>query len=243
MNSVKYNNWREAVQNHRHAASGFDKEAAWQKLNPPQATGRKRILYWLAAACLLTALFVAALQWSKKTDDATPGMVKKQGGDIQVNPLPNEVRPEQALVPNKNLSDVSEKAVVNPLVNDLQPGKNTLVKTPEHLPPPTPEPMNRLPEQTAFAAIDTPAATVTIPAVVATKNNTAANVLKIVHINELNNQNAGISQMVQEERKPSRIPFSKPAYTQYAADQEPPPVQTERRRFGLLKTVASLKEN
>jgi hypothetical protein len=49
--------------------------------------------------------------------------------------------------------------------------------------------------------------------------------------------------MVQGERKPSRIPFSKPAYTQYAAEQEPLPVQTERKRFGLLKTVASLKEN
>jgi hypothetical protein len=243
MNSVKYNNWREAVQNHQHAVSGFDREAVWEKLNPPKTSRRKRTLIWLAAACMVTILFVAALQWNGKTIDASPGIGKKPGNEIHGNPPVKEAKEDSAAVQNQQQPYISGKENIEPIANDRTSGKNAHAKTPEQAYPANPEPMIGYPEETAFAVVDTPAAKAIIPVVVETKNNTAANVLKIVHINELINQNAGISQTVQGERKPSRIPFSKPAYTQYAAEQEPPPAQTERKRFGLLKTVASLKEN
>ena len=243
MNSVKYNNWRETVQNHQQTTPGFDKEAAWLKLNLPKTTRRKRTLFWLAAACFTSALFIATLLWNKKTNVPVPGMVKKTGNERQRNQRSIEAKGEKAPAQNQQQTVFSGKEDIEQPVVEQQPGISNAVKTPGQAQPVNPEPKNNLPEQTALAVTDTQAIKANIPVEVKTQNNTAVSVLKIVHINELSNQNTSIPVLAQEERKPSRIPFSKPAYSQYTAEQEPPPVQTERKRFGLLKTVASLKEN
>lgn len=242
MNSVKYNNWRETVQHYRDETSGFNKETAWLKLSnqPLPARKRKRVLVWLAAACLCGMVF----SW----------FMINRSGNKQVAVNNNTVRPVNnsktgkagTLTTNSSTSTAvhderpmpGKYPVASPVqtVKEVQPERvqNTLPATVREYP----EEDKPLPVTAEYAP--------PLAATVQPKEEikpTAKPALKIIHLNELGQQQPVMAQQTPpEERTAPKFPLSKPGYAKYNSDEEPQPVIKQKRGFGLPRSLASLKD-
>lgn len=244
MNSVKYNNWKDAVR--AHAPGGFDANAAWEHFpqrNQPSRKKRKWLL-WLAAACIGGTVLLLNVISIKTQNTIENTMVQRAA----VADLANTIAVQQPFTnqtgkvvqPQKNNAhDINwQQPVIRTVINAVQKEK-TKLPIEENAVLPAPEtPVNivqLIPENNG-----TPV-TVKVEPV---KEQPKKNALKVVHINELGNTPAQYAQqnMPQPEtRTTPKLPLIKPSYANYEPEENEPP--KVKRSGGLLRSVASLKEN
>lgn len=245
MNSVKYNNWKDAVR--AHAPGGFNANAAWDKFqqrNQPSRKKRKWLL-WLAAACIGGTLFLLNVI-SIKTQNTIENSIVERAAVVELangiaaqQPFSNQVG--MVVPPQKNNAhDIHrQQPVIRTVTNAVQKEKTKLPT--EENPVRAPEtPVNfvqNIPE-TNIAPV-----TARIEPVKETQKAPAKPALRVVHINELGSRPDYAQQgMPQPERRTApKMPLMKPSYANYEPEENTPPVVKQPK--GLLRSVASLKDN
>lgn len=237
MNSVKYNNWKDAVRAHQ--PGGFDAGAAWQKFqqhNRP-AQKKRKWLPWLAAACLCGILLSIAI--IKNNNPGTAA--RKPAGPVPEKNNIAEEQPVQTYMPVGPVNSTTAGEEKIPASNDKAGTKNVQKSEAgkETATPALPVPLIIKPEEPANNT------TTVIAKVEPVKEEQPVKpkaVLKVVHINELNPRTdyARENTPVPEKRASPVMPFMKASYAQHGQEEPPPPVQKQQR--GVLRSIASLKE-
>lgn len=236
MNSVKYNNWKDAVC--AHAPGGFNANAAWDKFQQRDQPSRKRKkwLPWLAAACIcgvLLSVFIINSNDKKpvveRVDRAVPAKnnIVQQPASTQaiVQPEKNEGHGQPSFI--KTASSVQKEKT------KLPGEEKTAVPVPE-----TPVTIAQLiPENNSTPVI------VKVEPVKETPKETVKPALKVVHINNLDARPDYAQQNIPqpERRATPKMPLMKPSYANYEPEENTPPAVKQPK--GLLRSVASLKEN
>jgi hypothetical protein len=239
MNNEKFNNWREAVRLYRSYPEGFDKNAAWLKLQQRQqpVVKRNRRAVLLLAASFVGAGFFMVHIFSKKTTIA----VKQPITHPSNNKIEKHTETKSPTITPVKLLPEKEKTIAT----HLSKTKSNFLTTPVQQTNFTKTPIvtNSFTENDIIALTDPGVQKVAEPVQKQADATPKKPAMKIVHINELGNTNTLVQQLPPEEKAAPKFPFSKPAFAKYATEPDAPPATKQRSTFGLLRTVASLKEN